>query len=56
MKRTGIAGWFVDEMPIDKRETIFSKYGQWLDFCCAACVVLLIIVMAGKRLVLAKRQ
>ena len=56
MKRTGIAGWFVDEMPIDKRETIFSKYGQWLDFCCAACLILLIIVMAAKRLVLAKRQ
>ncbi len=44
MERKGIAGWFVDEMPIDKRTTFFSKYGQWLDFCCALCLVLLIIV------------
>jgi apolipoprotein N-acyltransferase len=42
--RTGMAGWFVDNLPIDKRTTFFSKYGQWLDFCCALCLVLLIIV------------
>jgi len=44
MQRKGIAGWFADKMPIDRRTTFFSKYGQWLDFCCAACLVLLIIV------------
>jgi len=44
MARKGMAGWFVDRVPIDKRTTFFSKYGQWLDFCCAACLVLLIIV------------
>jgi len=44
MERKGMAGWFVDEMPIDKRVTFFSKHGQWLDFSCAACLVLLIIV------------
>jgi len=44
MERQATAGWFVDKMPIDKRKTIFSMYGQWLDFCCAFCVVLLIIV------------
>jgi apolipoprotein N-acyltransferase len=44
MERKGLAGWFVDKMPIDKRETIFSSYGQWLDFCCVLCLVLLIIV------------
>ena len=42
--RKGMAGWFVDKLPIDKRTTFFSKYGQWLDFCCALCLVLLIIV------------
>jgi apolipoprotein N-acyltransferase len=45
MQRKGIAGWFVDKMPIDKRVTFFSKHGQWLDFCCAACLILLIIIM-----------
>ncbi len=42
--RKGMAGWFLDKLPIDKRTTVFSKYGQWLDFCCALCLVLLIIV------------
>jgi len=44
MQRKGMAGWFLDEVPIDKRITFFSKYGQWLDFCCAVCLVSLIIV------------
>jgi len=42
--RKGMAGWFLDKLPMDKRTTFFSKYGQWLDFCCALCLVLLIIV------------
>jgi apolipoprotein N-acyltransferase len=55
MARKGIAGWFVDEMPIDKRTTFFSKYGQWLDFCCALCLVLLIIVPLSARFVRNKK-
>ena len=47
--RTGMAGWFIDRIPIDNRVTIFSKYGEWLDFCCEVCVILLIIVLlSGK--------
>ena len=49
MARMGMAGWFVDRIPIDKRTTFFSKYGQWLDFCCAVCLVLLIIAPPLKR-------
>ncbi|MHC4132288.1 MAG: apolipoprotein N-acyltransferase [Planctomycetota bacterium] len=41
LERTACQGWFVDTVPIDKRTTIFSKTGQWLDFCCAVCFVLL---------------
>jgi len=44
MERKGLAGWFADKMPIDRRVTFFSNYGQWLDFSCAACLVSLIIV------------
>jgi len=51
MARTGCAGWFVDRVVIDKRTTFFSKYGQWLDFCCALCLVLLIIVPSLVRFV-----
>jgi apolipoprotein N-acyltransferase len=31
MARQGVAGWFVDTMPIDSRVTIFSRTGRWLD-------------------------
>jgi len=31
MDRQGVAGWFVDAVPIDSRITFFSKYGPWLD-------------------------
>ena len=55
MARKGMAGWFVDEMPIDKRTTFFSKYGQWLDFCCALCLVLLIIVPLSARFIRNKK-
>ena len=44
MDRTAVAGWFTDRIPIDKRISFFSKNGEWLDFCCQACLVLLIIV------------
>jgi apolipoprotein N-acyltransferase len=44
MERQGMSGWFVDRMPIDKRVTFFSKYGQCLDFCCAVCLVVVIII------------
>jgi len=55
MARTGMAGWFADKMPIDKRTTFFSKYGQWLDFCCKSCVFLFIIVSLFVRLLGAGR-
>jgi len=50
LERKGMAGWFLDKLPIDKRKTFFSKYGQWLDFCCALCLVLLIIVTTWMRI------
>ncbi len=31
MDRQGVAGWFVDCIPIDSRITFFSRYGRWLD-------------------------
>jgi len=43
MARMGMAGWFMDRIPVDSRTTFFSKYGEWLDFCCELCVILLII-------------
>ncbi len=42
MNRTGISGWFVDEMPIDKRVSIYSKYGPWLDNICAISLAALL--------------
>jgi len=44
MERTGMPGWFLDRIMIDKRTTFFSKFGEWLGFCCQVCLILLIIV------------
>ena len=44
MKRTGVEGWFIDRIPIDKRITFFSKYGEWLDIFCEICVLSMIIL------------
>ncbi len=44
MERQGMAGWFVDKVPIDRRITVFSKYGQWLDSSCAFVFVLFVIL------------
>ncbi len=43
MERKAVGGWFADNVPIDKRITFFSRYGQWLDFSCIAGLVLFII-------------
>ena len=55
MARTGVAGWFADRVPIDKRITFFSKYGQWLDFCCEVCLILFIIVLLSAKLLGSKK-
>ncbi|UCF43009.1 MAG: apolipoprotein N-acyltransferase, partial [Planctomycetota bacterium] len=51
MARTACAGWFIDRVAIDKRTTFFSRYGQWLDFFCAFCLFLLIIVPTSARFI-----
>jgi apolipoprotein N-acyltransferase len=55
LAKTGMAGWFSNRLPIDKRATFFSKYGQWLDFCCELCVLSLIILSLLTRFVRFKR-
>jgi apolipoprotein N-acyltransferase len=46
LDRTGMAGWFVDRMPIDKRVSLFSRYGRWLDALCAVLVVAGLVLAA----------
>ncbi len=43
-ERTGVAGWLLDTVTIDKRVTFFTRHGQWLDFCCVGGFVLLVIL------------
>lgn len=50
MARQAVAGWFAERVPIDNRITFFSKYGQWLDFCCAIFFVSIIILLSGRSL------
>ncbi|MGD8787153.1 MAG: apolipoprotein N-acyltransferase, partial [Phycisphaerales bacterium] len=45
MARTGMQGWLLDRVCIDRRTTFFSKYGEWPGFCCELCLLLFIIVM-----------
>lgn len=49
MKRQGMAGWFVDKVPIDRRTTLFSQYGQWLDFSCGFVFVIILILPLFRR-------
>ena len=50
MARTGMEGWLLDRIPVDRRITFFSKYGEWLGFCCEVCLILLIIVPLSKKI------
>ncbi len=47
MRRTGMAGWFTDRMPIDTRVTFYSRHGQWLDTSCAVVFVAVLVVPIG---------
>jgi apolipoprotein N-acyltransferase len=31
LDRQGVAGWFVETIPVDSRITLFSRYGRWID-------------------------
>ena len=55
MLREGVAGWFVSRVPIDRRQTIFSRYGQWLDFLCSGAFFLVIILPLLARFIRNKR-
>jgi apolipoprotein N-acyltransferase len=50
MQRTGMAGWFLDRMPIDSRVTFFSRHGQWLDNACAFALVAALAAPIGARI------
>ncbi|MGD2094840.1 MAG: hypothetical protein PVH77_07530, partial [Phycisphaerales bacterium] len=56
MARTGMQGWLLDRVFIDKRITFFSKYGQWLGFCCELCPLLFIIVLFSIRIFRIKKS
>ena len=55
MSRTGMDGWFTERIPIDRRTSFFSKHGEWLDFCCEFCVILLIMGLLSVKFFRAKR-
>ena len=41
MARQGVAGWFVDSVPLDDRITFYSRYGDWIDKLPAIAVCLI---------------
>ncbi len=36
LERKGMAGWFVDNIPVDKRVALFTVLGPWLGICSVA--------------------
>jgi apolipoprotein N-acyltransferase len=42
MQRTGLEGWFLDRLTIDKRVTFYSRHGPWLDTICALIFAVLL--------------
>ncbi len=39
MKRTALAGWFMDRLPIDRRVSFYSRHGEWFATGCAAVFI-----------------
>jgi apolipoprotein N-acyltransferase len=56
LERTAMPGWFLDIIPVDNRVTIFSKYGEILDFICETCTILLIILLAITKFLRTKKN
>lgn len=50
MKRTAMAGWFTDRLPIDKRVTFYSRHGEWFADGCAAIFVATLLWPLASRL------
>jgi apolipoprotein N-acyltransferase len=44
MARQGVAGWFVDAVPLDDRITFYTRYGDWIDKFPAIVVCLIAII------------
>ena len=51
LDRTGMAGWFLDRMPIDRRIAFYSRHGQWLDTGCAIALAAVVILPGAARLI-----
>ncbi|MBP8302795.1 MAG: apolipoprotein N-acyltransferase [Phycisphaerae bacterium] len=54
MDRTGMAGWFVDRMPIDRRISLYSRTGPWLDNLCAVTLAVGVAWAIRRRLFLGR--
>jgi len=51
MERTAMAGWFLDQLPIDSRVTFYSRHGEWFAGGCTAAFVASLVWPLGARLV-----
>jgi apolipoprotein N-acyltransferase len=51
MERTAMAGWFLDQLPIDKRVTFYSRHGEWFADGCAVLFAAALVWPLGTRLV-----
>jgi apolipoprotein N-acyltransferase len=49
MERQGMAGWFVDAVPLDGRITFYTRYGAWIDKLPAVGVCLIVILAFAEK-------
>jgi apolipoprotein N-acyltransferase len=56
MERQGVAGWFVDSVPLDDRITFYSRYGDWIDKLPAIAVCLIAIMAITEKRTGRKKQ
>ena len=56
MDRQAVAGFFVDNVPIDSRTSFFSKYGYLIDIVCSVIFVAYIVIAIITRKVTNKKS
>jgi apolipoprotein N-acyltransferase len=56
MARQGMAGWFVDAIPLDDRITFYTKHGDWIDKLPAVGICLILTMAFWDKLKRSKKK
>lgn len=56
MERTALSGWFLDRLPIDRRVTFYSRYGEWFADTCSVALAVAVVWPLGAGLTRRRRR